>query len=180
MTYTINDFDVENRWVIPYNRDLIVRYNLYINIERCAHRKVIKYLYKYIHKGPDCATIVIEDNIVQPNNNEERMYRCVNEIIQFQDSRYISSIEACWRILEFYLQKQYLSVQKLQYHLRGEHFVVFRDTDDVESMINRDGIHDTMFTKWVEANINHPDANEFTYIEFPTEWVSGTQSKNSG
>ena len=69
MTYRINDFDVDNRCVVPYNRDLIVRYDSQINIEWCAHSKVIKYLYKYIHKGPDCATIVIKDNSVQPNNN---------------------------------------------------------------------------------------------------------------
>ena len=69
MTYRINDFDVDNRWVVPYNCDIIVRYDSHINIERCAHSKVIKYLYKYIHKGPDCATIVIKDNSVQPNNN---------------------------------------------------------------------------------------------------------------
>ena len=37
-------------------------------------------------------------------------------------------------------------------------------------MINREWINDTMFTKWFEANINHPDANEFTYVEFPTKW----------
>ena len=90
---------------MPYNRDLIVRYDSHINIERCTHSKVIKYLYKYIHKGPDRATIVIEDNIVQPNNSGERMYRYVNEIKQFQDGQYISSIKACWRILGFYLQK---------------------------------------------------------------------------
>ena len=68
------------------------------------------------------------------------------------------------------MQKQYPSVQRLQYHLPGEQFVVFRDTDDVESVINREGIQDTMFTKWFEANINHLDANEFTYVEFPTKW----------
>ena len=110
MTYRINDFDVDNRCVVPYNRDLIVRYDSQINIEWCAHSKVIKYLYKYIHMGSDRATIVIDDNIVQPNNNGECMYRCVNEIKQFQDGRYISLIEACWSILEFYLQKQYPSV----------------------------------------------------------------------
>ena len=61
-------------------------------------------------------------------------------------------------------------MQRLQHHLPGEQFVVFRDADDVGSVINWDGIHGTMFTKWFEANINHPDANEFTYVEFPTKW----------
>ena len=71
--------------MVPYNRDLFVKYDSHINIERCTHSKDTKYLYEYIHKGPDCATTVIEDSIVQPKNNGERMYRCVNETKQFQN-----------------------------------------------------------------------------------------------
>ena len=63
----INGFNVDNQWVIPYNRDLIVQYDAYINVQRCAHSKVIKYLFKYIHKGHNRAIIMFHDNIVQPN-----------------------------------------------------------------------------------------------------------------
>ena len=54
---------LDNSWVVPYNRDLCVKYDTHINVERCAQKNVIKYLHKYMHKGPDRATFVIEDNV---------------------------------------------------------------------------------------------------------------------
>jgi len=50
---TINGNQIDNRWVVPYNHDLCVKYDTHINVERCAQKKVIKYLHKYMHKGPD-------------------------------------------------------------------------------------------------------------------------------
>ncbi|XP_028093750.1 uncharacterized protein LOC114293828 [Camellia sinensis] len=86
-TININGFIVDNRWVIPYNCDLLMRYDCHINIERCAHPKLMKYLYKYVNKGPDRATIVIEDNVIHPNNNGQQHYKQVDEIKQYLDAR---------------------------------------------------------------------------------------------
>jgi len=57
---------MNNRWVIPYNRNLCVKYDAHINVEWCAQKNVIKYLHKYMHKGADRATIVIKDNVQNP------------------------------------------------------------------------------------------------------------------
>ncbi|XP_028107811.1 uncharacterized protein LOC114306727 [Camellia sinensis] len=124
--YMVNGFEIDNRWVIPYNRDLIVLYDAHINIERCAHSKLIKYLYKYIHKGPDRATVVIEDNVNRLNIDGQSRYREADEVKQYLDCQYISVIECCWRIFEFELQKQYPSVERLQYHLPGEQSILLR------------------------------------------------------
>ncbi|KAF8388771.1 hypothetical protein HHK36_025451 [Tetracentron sinense] len=167
----INGFDVDNRWVIPYNRDLITKYNAHVNIERCAQTKVIKYLFKYIHKGVDRATVVIEDNSIPHNNNEKQQYKQVDEVKQYLDCRYVSAIESCWRIFDFELQQQYPPVEHLQYHLPNEQFVIFRDSDRIESVMARPGIKDTMLTQWFEVNIAHEDARSLTYAEFPTKWV---------
>jgi len=40
-----------------------VKYDAYINVERSALKKVINYLHKYMHKGPDQVTFVTEENI---------------------------------------------------------------------------------------------------------------------
>lgn len=39
-----------------------------MNVEGCAHTKAIKYLYKYIHKSHDRATVVIESNVGGPDS----------------------------------------------------------------------------------------------------------------
>ena len=44
---------VDNSWIIPYNPWLILKYDCHINVEVCASVKSVKYLYKYIHRGPD-------------------------------------------------------------------------------------------------------------------------------
>jgi len=56
---------------------------------------VIKYLYKYVHKGHDRASIVIEGNTTHHDNDQARPHREGNEIREYLDCRYISAIESC-------------------------------------------------------------------------------------
>ncbi|KAG9442188.1 hypothetical protein H6P81_018042 [Aristolochia fimbriata] len=60
---------LDNRWVVPYNANLVKKYDAHINVEVCAHSKAIKYLYKYVHKGSDRATICITQEIVDGDVN---------------------------------------------------------------------------------------------------------------
>ena len=59
---------MDNRWVIPYNRDLCVKYDAFISFEWCTQKKVIKYLHICLHKRADRATIVTEDNVQNPEH----------------------------------------------------------------------------------------------------------------
>ena len=90
----INGKESDNHWVIPYNQDLCAKYDAHINFEHCAQKKVIKYLHKYMHKGPDRATFVMEENVKTTEGGREPQHREVDKIKQYLDSRYISSIEA--------------------------------------------------------------------------------------
>uniref|UniRef100_I1Q7F0 Helitron helicase-like domain-containing protein n=1 Tax=Oryza glaberrima TaxID=4538 RepID=I1Q7F0_ORYGL len=51
---------LDNRWVVPYNPGLLMRYNCHINVEACASIKSVKYLYKYVYKGHDCASFSVD------------------------------------------------------------------------------------------------------------------------
>ncbi|CAN1818103.1 ATP-dependent DNA helicase PIF1, partial [Linum perenne] len=44
--------------VVPYNRDLLIKYQAHMNVEICHKGQLIKYLFKYILKGPDRSVAV--------------------------------------------------------------------------------------------------------------------------
>ncbi len=41
----------------PLQKDLLKKYKAHINIEACATVKSVKYLFKYVYKGHDCANM---------------------------------------------------------------------------------------------------------------------------
>ena len=54
-----NGFSFDNRWVVPYNPYLLLKYDCHINVEICTSVKSIKYLYKYVYKGHDRAEVQV-------------------------------------------------------------------------------------------------------------------------
>jgi len=130
----VNGKELENPWDVPYNHDLCVKYDAHINVERCAHKKVIKYLHKYMHKGLHRATFVTEDNVDTTDAGGHPQYRKFDDIKQYLDGRYISSIKATWCIFEFEITHRYLSVEMLQFHSFGQHNIFFNDHKDLDDV----------------------------------------------
>ncbi len=54
-TFTVrtkyDTYEIDSRWVIPYNPYLLKKYDCHINIEYCVNAQAIKYINKYITKG---------------------------------------------------------------------------------------------------------------------------------
>ncbi|CAF2003345.1 unnamed protein product [Rotaria magnacalcarata] len=56
----VGKYEVDNRRVVAYNPHLLMKYDAHINVEVCATVKSIKYLFKYVYKGHDCANVKLE------------------------------------------------------------------------------------------------------------------------
>ncbi|XP_074317075.1 uncharacterized protein LOC141650993 [Silene latifolia] len=150
--------EMDNRNIVPYNPGLLLMFDAHINVEWCNTAKAIKYLFKYISKGPDKATLVIKED----TNDEIKAY---------MDCRYLSASEAAWRIFEFDIQEKYPSVMRLPVHLEGEQAVVIKDSDMLEEIIEKKSSTKTMLTAWMATNAIHPEARTLSYAEFPTKYV---------
>nr|GEY59524.1 hypothetical protein [Tanacetum cinerariifolium] len=99
--------DLHNDYVVPYNPGLLRRYQAYINVEWCIQVGYIKYLFKYINKGPDRVSATVD--------GEE-----VDEIKDFLNCRYLSACEVAWRIYRFEIHYRTPSVERLPFHLKDE------------------------------------------------------------
>jgi len=51
--------ELDNHWVVSHNVYLLTKYDAHINIEVCNNNRVVKYLFKYVYKGHDRATVEI-------------------------------------------------------------------------------------------------------------------------
>ncbi len=116
-TVLVHDVELDNCWVVPHNVYLSTKYDAHINIEVCNNIRVVKYLFKYVYKGHDYATIEIScqnDNAIEGNVVE------IDEIKKYFDCRYVSTSEAAWRIFKFDMHERFLIVEHLQYHLPNQ------------------------------------------------------------
>ena len=113
-TVEVNKIQLDNRWVVPYNPYLTTKYDCHINVEICLSITAIKYLFKYVYKGHDRATVEVRNN---------------DEIGLYLDARYISASEASWRIFHYRLHNEKPDVIQLCVHLPGQHRVLFQDDE---------------------------------------------------
>ncbi|UYV69156.1 hypothetical protein LAZ67_6002606 [Cordylochernes scorpioides] len=85
-TFVVGTHEVDNRWVVPYNPYLLVRFIAHINVEVCASVKSVKYLFKYVYKGHDRAEVEVS---VGELDMESRAH---DEIKNFLDARAVGKI----------------------------------------------------------------------------------------
>lgn len=162
----VKDVELDNRFVVPYNPALCLKFDAHINVEVCTSIASVKYLYKYVYKGHDRLVVELRGN---ENLGE------VDEISQFLDCRYVSASESCWRIFGFNLHAHYPSVLHLPVHLPNQQMVYFDEDADREEVAQRNQA--TMLTRWFELNTIDVEARRYRYCDLPQEYVWNAQSK---
>ncbi len=58
-TIVVHGIELDNRWVVSHNVYLSTKYDAHINVEVCNNIRAVKYLFKYVYKGHDRATVEI-------------------------------------------------------------------------------------------------------------------------
>ncbi|XP_010480897.2 PREDICTED: uncharacterized protein LOC104759696 [Camelina sativa] len=170
---------LDNRFVIPHNLPIFKKYQAHINVEWCNTSNAVKYLFKYVTKGVDKATILIEKGTTNTSNNQDtpRVVKERNEIQEYLDCRYLSACEAMWRIFAFHIHQRKPSVKKLIIHLEGRQSVAYKQTANLKYVLSRATIERKMFTAWMEMCDQCEEARQYTYVEFPIHFVWDNDKK---
>ena len=111
---------------------------------------------KYFTKGPDRCLIQTEDG-----------NQVTDELSHYQDSRYIGTTEACWRIQEFPLRYRYPPVEMFAIHLENQQNVISKDSkltkEEIQEIANNN--QTPQLTKFFELNDNDEtsEARAYTY-----------------
>ncbi|XP_074336941.1 uncharacterized protein LOC141674115 [Apium graveolens] len=101
--------NLDNCFVVPFNRDLLVHFQCHMNLEICNNSRSLKYLLKYCLKGHVTATM------------------CLRK----------TRTEASWRIFSFDIHSRWPSVERLPIHLPGEKHVSFKAGDVLEDVCEK-------------------------------------------
>ena len=165
-TYTVNGKPCDNRDIVPYQPFLSVHLNCHINIECAVSIGSIKYVNKYLFKGPDRGALEIEQK---------------DEIKRWIDGQYISAPDAAWRIFQYPLHEVVPNIVRLQVHLPNHHSVLFNPHDDLQGVLQRGAAQQTTLTAFFAANaddgpLGH-EARNHTYQEFPQMFVFNKSKK---
>nr|XP_047146315.1 uncharacterized protein LOC124819141 [Hydra vulgaris] len=166
LVINIKGNNVDNCWVVPYNPWLSKKYQAHINVEACMSVKAVKYLYKYIYKGHDCANVLINEQV----NHDE--------INTFLDCRYVSAPEALWRIFEYPISHMSHSIIRLKVHLPENQIVYFREGEE-QVALDRAAQRDTHLTAWFKLNSENEGANRYSYVDIPYHFMLLLQAKGA-
>ena len=192
------EYTIDNRWVVPHSRLLLLRYNCHINVELATSPLAAKYLYKYVTKGSDRAMVRTD---VEGREKDE--------VEDYLDLRSIGSSESAWHLLGFPIAKKFPAVYAMRIHLEDEQQVVFDEgTEEAAVEVPRDTELVAFFKYNEKDKLSHlkkpdgqksyeqtqgptmldPESEEFrasgsgkdellTYIDFPTQFTYDKKDK---
>ncbi|XP_074359697.1 uncharacterized protein LOC141699747 [Apium graveolens] len=130
-----NKQQLDNQFVVPYNRDLLLYFQCHMNLEICNNSRSLKYLFKYCLKGYDTTTMMIWRKKGLTLNSEKG--KTIDEVRHFLDGRYVCASEAARRLLGYDIHYRYPSIERLPVHVEGGKNVTFNINDTLEEVATK-------------------------------------------
>nr|GEW05310.1 DNA helicase [Tanacetum cinerariifolium] len=162
---------LDNCNMVPYNRMLCLAFHAHINVEYYGWSMLIKYLFKYISKGPDHIIAKVNMSIRDASTSMVEKHIQVDEIQNYVDGRFVCPFEACWRIFEFPIHRREPAVQILNVHLENAQRVTFRERDRLDIIVNMLEKKKITLTEWYVYDNENTDGRHLTYLDFPSEYM---------
>ncbi|CAH1115855.1 unnamed protein product [Psylliodes chrysocephalus] len=118
--------------------------------------------------------VLAENHIVGTNDNERRVGETeevmVDEIRQYQDFRFVSLMEATWRILEYKMHDRSHSVLVLPVYLQGERTLLYEEFDDFDNIQRRLDSRSKL-EAFFKLNREDQEARRNLYAEIPEHYT---------
>ncbi|XP_031278554.1 uncharacterized protein LOC116137013 [Pistacia vera] len=143
---------LNNLFVVPYNTNLLIKFDAHLNIEIYNQHRSIKYLFKYINKGPDRITVSKQSNKDSGASSESTNSGMVDEIKAYLDCREPA-------------------VERLPFHLENEQTIIFNPDKCLLTYLESKAVTQTKLTEWMKCKEENPQARSLTYYDFPTKLV---------
>ena len=165
---------VDNKFVVPYNPALLLKFQCHMNVEICCSATASKYLFKYVTKGCDRAIIGFVSD----------------EIEEYADLRSYCPAECCAHLFGHEYCKIYPPVQAMRIHLENQQPVRFEDALEEECLENQRITELTQFFKFNLAEVMkgtdqkllpaYVDMNDFyRYDQKGKQWIKrSSKSEN--
>lgn len=161
----------DNRYVVPYNAALLRWFETHLNVEVVYSPKAIKYLFKYLQKGPETGRVQIRGD---KKDNK------VSEPLQYLNGLYLGATEACGYLLSTQMVLIKPPVTRLDVHLEGEQVVYYKAGEEEEAA-DKNPI--TTLLGWFEANTSEASNADYKgvstllYIEMPEYFAWDSKKK---
>nr|XP_043614074.1 uncharacterized protein LOC122586020 [Erigeron canadensis] len=165
-----NGIPLDNSFVVPYNKMLLLRFRAHINVEYCGWNMLIKYLFKYISKGADRVRFRISKPIDPSISEQQNATRIVDEISDFTDTRFICPHEAAWRLLNFSIHAGHPAVQTLAVHQEEMQNIYFKDNEPLHKLLHNQFAKRTTLTEWLRNNAIDSSGRHLRYVDYLKEF----------
>ncbi|KAM0887151.1 hypothetical protein ACQ4PT_029235 [Festuca glaucescens] len=173
-----NGHYLDNRFVVPYNMAMLKKYQAHINVEWCNKTQVMKYLFKYVTKGPDYSKVYLERSKANCSVVDGNDPAPVDEVNEYLQARYICEQDAFWRIYGYTIHGKTPSVERLVVHLPNMNWISFSASTNLNRLVDCEFLKKTTLTEWFVANLNYEEGRSLTYCDYPTVFTWDSEERS--